>query len=66
MYFVTELDYTVVVGLVLIIFCHLYFLVNFFLQEEEWCEVGLETLVTLISSEYLRVDSEYQVRNTGL
>ena len=66
MYFVSELDYIVVVGLVLIIFCQLYFGSIFFLQEEEWCEVGLETLVTLISSEYLRVDSEYQVRNTGL
>ena len=30
-------------------------------QEEEWLEAELETVTSLISSEYLRVDSEYQV-----
>ena len=30
-------------------------------QEEEWCEASLEVMVSLISSEFLRVDSEYQV-----
>ena len=30
-------------------------------QEEEWCEASLEVMVSMISSEYLRVDSEYQV-----
>ena len=32
-----------------------------FAQEEEWLEAELETVTSLISSEYLRVDSEYQV-----
>ena len=33
----------------------------FHCQEEEWCEASLEVMVSLISSEFLRVDSEYQV-----